>query len=360
MAQARACSPIRSLRRCTPSLATPRAAWSRRSTISHRPPAWPCCRAAARRPTLPSRPSAVLAVTTPHICGMGGDLFALVHNDESPAPVALERVGTSRQRRRSGGAAPRGSPGHALRRRPPRRARTGLRRRLARAARTLRPPAAVRSARAGDGVRGQRVSRPHLCSRAWPGNCAGLPGPRTSSAKAVCTTATSCAGPAYGAVAAGDRGGRVARASTRASSATVCSRSATVSTSPLTSRTRSPIGSIRCESDVLGPRRVDDPAELAGLPHVARRLDRRARLALPDSTPTTTRGRTSSSKRLGPGRDRPDAVRRRRRVVAARCRRGAPPLAGSTRTVRAARVTGRARATPSTCARSTPTAWACR
>lgn len=37
--------------------------------------------------------SAVLAVTAPHLCGMGGDLFALVHNDESPAPAALNASG---------------------------------------------------------------------------------------------------------------------------------------------------------------------------------------------------------------------------------------------------------------------------
>lgn len=36
--------------------------------------------------------SAVLAVTTPHMCGMGGDLFALVHDGEGP-PVALNSSG---------------------------------------------------------------------------------------------------------------------------------------------------------------------------------------------------------------------------------------------------------------------------
>src|SRR3954453_7146219 len=37
--------------------------------------------------------SAVLAVTAPHLCGMGGDLFALVHNGESTAPAALNASG---------------------------------------------------------------------------------------------------------------------------------------------------------------------------------------------------------------------------------------------------------------------------
>src|SRR6266513_1120713 len=36
--------------------------------------------------------SAVLAVTTPHMCGMGGDLFALVH-EGTRAPAALNASG---------------------------------------------------------------------------------------------------------------------------------------------------------------------------------------------------------------------------------------------------------------------------
>lgn len=37
--------------------------------------------------------SAVLAVTTQHMCGMGGDLFALVHRDGEPAPAVLNASG---------------------------------------------------------------------------------------------------------------------------------------------------------------------------------------------------------------------------------------------------------------------------
>jgi gamma-glutamyltranspeptidase/glutathione hydrolase len=37
--------------------------------------------------------SAVLAVTTPHMCGMGGDLFALVHTEDEPTPAALNASG---------------------------------------------------------------------------------------------------------------------------------------------------------------------------------------------------------------------------------------------------------------------------
>src|SRR3954449_1919335 len=37
--------------------------------------------------------SGVLAVTGPHLCGMGGDLFALVHETEPHAPFALNASG---------------------------------------------------------------------------------------------------------------------------------------------------------------------------------------------------------------------------------------------------------------------------
>src|SRR3954469_25532549 len=49
--------------------------------------------------------SAALAVTTQHMCGMGGDLFALVHSPGDDAPVALNASG------RSGS----GADAHALR-----------------------------------------------------------------------------------------------------------------------------------------------------------------------------------------------------------------------------------------------------
>src|SRR5438445_5836474 len=39
--------------------------------------------------------SAVLAVTTQHLCGMGGDLFALVHSPGGTEPVALNASGRS-------------------------------------------------------------------------------------------------------------------------------------------------------------------------------------------------------------------------------------------------------------------------
>jgi gamma-glutamyltranspeptidase/glutathione hydrolase len=39
--------------------------------------------------------SAVLAVTSPHMCGMGGDLFALVHQSGAAIPAALNASGRS-------------------------------------------------------------------------------------------------------------------------------------------------------------------------------------------------------------------------------------------------------------------------
>src|SRR5690349_5970331 len=37
--------------------------------------------------------SAVMAVTSPHLCGMGGDLFALVHRPGDAAPTVLNASG---------------------------------------------------------------------------------------------------------------------------------------------------------------------------------------------------------------------------------------------------------------------------
>ena len=37
--------------------------------------------------------SAVLAVTTQHMCGMGGDLFALVHHEDGTEPACLDASG---------------------------------------------------------------------------------------------------------------------------------------------------------------------------------------------------------------------------------------------------------------------------
>ena len=51
--------------------------------------------------------SAVLAVTTQHMCGMGGDLFALVH-DGGAAPAALAAVGRAGSGADAGGHARRG------------------------------------------------------------------------------------------------------------------------------------------------------------------------------------------------------------------------------------------------------------
>ena len=93
--------------------------------------------------------NAAIAVTAPHLCGLGGDLFALVHEPGAP-PVALNASGRAgsgadpdalrgRGARRDA-AAPRRPHGHGPR----------LRRRLGRAPRALRTPPAGRRAGAGD------------------------------------------------------------------------------------------------------------------------------------------------------------------------------------------------------------------
>ncbi len=58
--------------------------------------------------------NAVLAVTTQHMCGIGGDLFALVH-DGSGAAVRAGGGRPRRVRRRSRGAARAGSGADAVR-----------------------------------------------------------------------------------------------------------------------------------------------------------------------------------------------------------------------------------------------------
>ena len=92
--------------------------------------------------------NAAIAVTGPHLCGMGGDLFALVHRDgEVLALNATGRAGAGAD------AAALRAEGHVdmpFRHDIRTRHRARLRRRLGGAARALRPPAAVGAARAGD------------------------------------------------------------------------------------------------------------------------------------------------------------------------------------------------------------------
>ena len=84
------------VRRCahpTPTApSTHRTGWSARSTTSRRRPASRCCGPGGTAADAAVATSAVLAVTTQHMCGMGGDLFALVHHGGSSAG----RVGRGR------------------------------------------------------------------------------------------------------------------------------------------------------------------------------------------------------------------------------------------------------------------------
>ena len=77
----------------------------------------------------------------PHLCGMGGDLFALVHRDGEVFALELQR--TCRLRRRRRGAARRGPHRDAVPPRHPLGHGARLRRRLDRAARAVRHAAAV-------------------------------------------------------------------------------------------------------------------------------------------------------------------------------------------------------------------------
>ena len=85
--------------------------------------------------------SAALAVTTPHMCGMGGDLFALVHQGTG-APAVLNASG-----RAGSGADPDAARSEGHREMPFRgdvrsAPVPGLRRRVGDAARSVRPAAA--------------------------------------------------------------------------------------------------------------------------------------------------------------------------------------------------------------------------
>ena len=111
--------------------------------------------------------NAAIAVTSPHLCGLGGDLFVLVHTGRSV-------VGPQRQRTIGIGRRPRRAPGDGTRRdavpsRHPLGDGARLRRRLDLAARAVRLDPACRRAGTGDPDRRARASRPARCSSLrWP------------------------------------------------------------------------------------------------------------------------------------------------------------------------------------------------
>ena len=175
--------------------------------------------------------SAVLAVTTPHMCGMGGDLFALVH-DGTGAPTALNSSG----RAGSGADADRlraeGADDDAVPPRHPLGAGARLRRRLARAARALRAPRAGRRARAGatcaaaDGFAVVGVALGHAPARSRRRRRRRLLRARTAGDRA------SAAGDPAWPARSRPSSPTAATGSTRASSAPACSSSARASTTP--------------------------------------------------------------------------------------------------------------------------------
>ena len=131
--------------------------------------------------------SAVLAVTTQHMCGMGGDLFALVHHGSRCASGARRRgscrVGSRRRR------APRRRPSrHPVVRRRARGDGPGLCGRLAGPARALRTRPPRRGARPRRGVRARgvpsvTVARPERPTRRRPRRRRRLPGRRRSTSR---------------------------------------------------------------------------------------------------------------------------------------------------------------------------------
>ena len=143
--------------------ATRHPAWCAQSTIWLPRRAWPSCAAGGNAADAAVATSAVLAVTTPHMCGMGGDLFALVYEAGEP-PAALNASG-----RAGSGADPERlraeeSPHHAGGRGHPVRSRAGLRRRLAGPPRPLRPAPTWRRCWRAPGATPMRGSRPR---RTW-------------------------------------------------------------------------------------------------------------------------------------------------------------------------------------------------
>ena len=170
--------------------------------------------------------NAAIAVTAPHLCGMGGDLFALVH-DPAPPSVALNASGRAGSGADAAALRAEGHTRDAVPPRHPNRHRARLRRRVGRAPRALRPAPAGRRARAR-----HRAGRGRLPGVAAPRRLAGARS--TSRRRVAARRARSTGRRARATVSAGRRGpgaarhrrGRTGRASTRASSATDCSASA--------------------------------------------------------------------------------------------------------------------------------------
>ena len=247
--------------------------------------------------------NAAMAVVAPHLCGLGGDLFALVHSPGDTAPVALDaagRAGSGADPDRA--AAPRATepmpfkhdirtvtvPGcvdgwmaaaRAVRpaaawprcwRRPSRLAEEGF------AASPLLVASAGRQHRAppGAGQRGAAAARPRSGARGcaasgWPARCGPSP-PAAVPRSTAASSARACCALGDGHYTADD----LARPRTRAGS------------SPVT-------------AEACGHRLWTHPAGVAGLPHAGRRRGSPTACACP-TTPTTPTGPTCWSRRPSP------------------------------------------------------------
>ena len=132
--------------------------------------------------------------TSPHLCGMGGDLFALVRDGPVAALNASGRAGT-------GADAPRSAPRDTDDAVPPRHPRghgARLRRRLGRAARAVRRARRSPRARPGDPPRRRRLPRQPAARRSLVG-CSTTPAERTCTRSSAgdARRARSCAGRAW-------------------------------------------------------------------------------------------------------------------------------------------------------------------
>ena len=263
--------------------------------------------------------SAVLAVTTPHMCGMGGDLFALVHDGSVAALDASGRAGSGAD---AGPPPVRGRHPHAAPRRHPLRPRAGMRRRVAGAPREIRSPRLGRRPRRRHRLCVGRVSgRRHAGVDVAAARRGGRRGRAVPAGRAPARPDRAAtrrgAGPRGGRPIRSRRllRGRVRRRSARGRSRRVHARRP----GPPVGRLGDAAGSAR-----LGRRRVDDPTGLPGLSHAGVVAHRRG----PGAARTGRRpvvgpsaGRELSPGRLGPARPAPRRCRSRR---AARPRRAGP------------------------------------
>ena len=240
--------------------------------------------------------NAAIAVTAPHLCGMGGDLLRPRPRSRASAPAALSAAGRAGSGADAAALRAEGHRGDAV---PPRHAhrhRPRLRRRLGGAARAVRPAAPGR--RAGPGDRAGRGRLPGLATagrvpghgrrrRPRPARRAGRPGPPARSAGSPSGRRAGRCGPSPRTGGRRFYGGRLRR---RAAGA----RTGVLPAEDLAQPQADWVEPLSV--DGVGSRPVDDPAQLPGLPGAGRGLDRRgpappSRPRRPGLGPPAHRGR---------------------------------------------------------------------